>query len=191
MKKFYWLAGLLLIVGVAFIYHYGIVSEVNDRAERKYKNPAPGEAVKSIHVNPLNDLVTIQMKRDRKAPLGVLGGVLTQNVTSRILEDQLNKKARADFDVYAMLVSYKVLIEFVEGASVGATKGTEPASLPVKKSYRIKVEEAYVRDGPSKKNIVTWFIKKGEVISPDRREGPWLHFSKDGSPGWVHGSNVE
>jgi len=70
-------------------------------------------------------------------------------------------------------------------------KGPGPASLPVKKSYQVKVEEASVRGGPSKKAITIWFLKRGEVVSADRRKGDWLHISKDGSPGWIHGSDVE
>jgi hypothetical protein len=118
------LLGLGLAIGLVLAWHLYLSVGLSNRVRSLQLASSEPHAEVSIAVNPLTNLVsmTITMPPDLDgdnpfAALGsALGEAMIQAIGPGIIERELNTRTREQYDLYAMLVPYRVRIS------------TEPAS---------------------------------------------------------------
>lgn len=118
------LLGFVAIIGLFVAWHLYLSVGLNNRVRSLQAASSDSEQEMSISVNPLTNLVsmTIAMppELDEDNPFAALGSALGEAMIQAIgpgfIERELNTRAREQYDLYAVLVPYRVRIS------------TEPAS---------------------------------------------------------------
>lgn len=123
------MARALLVVGILasilFGWHLYAASEVRRQAEEMRSRYGTGSGQEPVRLNPVTDIVTVPIgpptaKSSGDNPFEALGKALGTIVGGAIgkalepsFERDLNLRARELFDVYAMLIPYRVQIPAV------------------------------------------------------------------------------
>lgn len=108
----------MVIIGVLVAWHFYLSVGLNNRVRSLQSMSEGTEHELSISVNPVTNLVTItiamppDLEEDNPfAALGsALGKAMIQAIGPGFIERELNTRAREQYDLYAMLVPYRVRI---------------------------------------------------------------------------------
>lgn len=140
------LLGFVVIIGLLVAWHLYLSLGLNNRVRSlQSANSDPGQEL-SISVNPLTNLVsmTIAMppELDEDNPFAALGSKLGEAMIQAIgpgfIERELNTRAREQYDLYAVLVPYRVRIS------------TEPASAEAVARMRAELEKRTAEESRAK-----------------------------------------
>jgi len=131
------LLGLGAIIGLLVAWHLYLSVGLNNRVRSLQSASSDSEQELSISVNPVTNLVsmTIAMppELDEDNPFAGLGSALGEAMIQAIgpsfIERELNTRAREQYDLYAVLVPYRVRIS------------TEPASVEAVARMRAEREQ--------------------------------------------------
>lgn len=118
------LLGFVVIIGLVVAWHLYLSIGFNNRVRSLQSASSDSEQELSISVNPLTNLVSMTITMppdlDKDNPFAALGSALgeamIQAVGPGFIERELNTRAREQYDLYTVLVPYRVRIS------------TEPAS---------------------------------------------------------------
>lgn len=141
--------GILVIVGclfALFAWHLYLSIGLNNRVRSLQSASSDPEQDLSISVNPLTNLVSITItmppdlaEDDPFAALGsALGQAMIQAIGPGFIERELNTRAREQYDLYAVLVPYRVRIS------------TEPASAEAVARMREEREQRRANEARAK-----------------------------------------
>ena len=111
------LFGLVIVVAAVFGWHVYLSQSISDRVNSQQAGEASGMEM-SVSVNPFTNMVSVTMTQPSAsesdnpfAALGhALGSALGQAVLQPVIERELNTQAREYFDVYSMLLPYRVRV---------------------------------------------------------------------------------
>lgn len=113
------------IIAAFFVWHAFLTLDVKEQARKLGGSRAPKNVDLEVSVNFFTNVVSIEVgsplsKRDDN-PLGALGSVIESalgqafsGVLEPSIERDLNLRARERFDVYAMILPYRVRVETPE-----------------------------------------------------------------------------
>lgn len=140
------LLGLVAIIGLLIAWHLYLSVGLNNRVRSPQSGSSASEQELSISVNPLTNLVSMtiamppELDEDNPfAALGsALGGAMIQAIGPTFIERELNTRAREQYDLYAMLVPYRVRIS------------TEPASAEAVARMRAEREQRRTEEARAK-----------------------------------------
>jgi hypothetical protein len=118
------LLGFVVIIGLVVAWHLYLSIGINNFARSVQSTSSDSEQELSISVNPLTNLVSMKLTMppdlDKDNPFAAfglaLGNAMIQAIGPGFIEREMNTKAREQYDLYAVLVPYRVRIS------------TEPAS---------------------------------------------------------------
>lgn len=149
MKGWVLFFGVLLVGGSIFGWHAAIVNEANVRAanrlESSWATKEEKHGMEFMRINPFTNLVTVGVGRDSALGGSELQRSMTMAFTPGILEQQLNLAARKRYDLYAMVIPYKIQIEFVEGSTAPrAERAMEPTKKKGCSVSDFEVKDFYV-----------------------------------------------
>lgn len=95
---FSWKAVVLSIVSIIFVYHLIVASHIKELVENCDPN---------YNINIITNLVTMKHK---DIPNSSMGFIITRKFGIPIIEKTFNDKARQLFDIYTMIIPYRVVI---------------------------------------------------------------------------------
>jgi hypothetical protein len=116
------LVGIVVVAAVTVVgWHVYVARELGEEAKRMIAERVPGAPPpRAVTVNPLTDIVIVSVgppEGKSDDPLGALGRALGSAVSGLVagamepaVERELNLRARERFDVYAMLLPYRVRV---------------------------------------------------------------------------------
>lgn len=112
---------IIVLALAAFFYHLYAANKLTDAIERKAGKLTTENMDLSAKMNPFTNLLTIQLSfdfadDDMWKSLGVtLADGFIQSFGPKKIEQEMAKKARQKYDVYAMIVPYRVRIATEKG----------------------------------------------------------------------------
>ncbi len=120
MKNLFTLIVVLALA--AFFYHLYAANKITTAIERKADKLTTEQMDLSAKMNPFTNLLTIELSFDFASDdmwnsIGVtLADGFTQAFVPHKVEQELARKAREKYDVYAMIIPYRVRIVTEKGA---------------------------------------------------------------------------
>ena len=119
----YWckriIISLAIILGVVLVWHLCLSFDMSNRIRSHGVHGSASDEMLSISINPLTNLISITIVMppdpDGSNPFSALGSTLVDSMfhaigpgLTAIIDEKLNTQAREKFDLYAMLVPYRV-----------------------------------------------------------------------------------
>lgn len=140
------LLGFVVIIGLLFGWHFYLSVGLSNRVRSLQSGNSNPDQELSISLNPLTNLVstTITMPPDLDednpfAALGTsLGQAMVQAIGPGFIERELNTRAREQYDLYAVLVPYRVRISTAPASAETVARAREERD-------RRRVDEARVQ----------------------------------------------
>ena len=185
-----WPVLLAVLLGFIGLWHYfcqnHLESELN-RIVGNYVREHLRDSTVAVDVQPLTNLVEIQITRNVRgadAPLAFLGDAIIESVRQALepaLERKIGASARADVDLYAMLVSYQVAISIDKVRVPKAARARiPPPSRMVQEIQRQLVAKGYEpgpadgRLGDQTRNAIQGFQRDHGLAEDGRPTGELL-----------------